>query len=211
MAITPEDVVKKYQEDREKIQAIRKAAEAEVQTIEASQKKREDYLLSLSDPSLLEYFTDLYLNGRDGKSTAEAQKKELKFQMDAIEKWLLKTLDSLKSTGMKTAFGTVFPTRKEGVSVEDFDAVLDFAVLRPLATAIDAWVQDENSSGYEGIEEIVSILKSSAHFEFLNKAVSKTAVLEVMGEQDPKDHSRPNPAPPGVKYTAIRTVGVRKS
>jgi len=54
MAITPQDVVKKYQEDREKIQAIRKAAEAEVQTIEASQKKREDYLLSLSDPSLLE-------------------------------------------------------------------------------------------------------------------------------------------------------------
>ena len=42
-------------------------------------------------------------------------------------------------------------------------------------------------------------------WEYLTKGFAKTAVLEFMGEK------RNNPPPPGVNFTAVRTVGIRKS
>lgn len=47
-------------------------------------------------------------------------------------------------------------------------------------------------------------IKSNDKYEFLNKAVNKTAVLEYMGEK------RDNPPPPGVNYSAIRCAQIRK-
>jgi hypothetical protein len=207
MAPTPQQIIDKYHADREAIRGIRAEADAKVAAIEQFQANRENYLLTLEDPAIFDFLTDLYINGRDGKATAEAKKKDLGLQMKEIEKWLLKMLDKLRSTGFKTEYGVVFPTRKEGVSVEDFDALLDFAILRPIAEAL--LVEGAGKDVESTVESLTAFLKTLPHFEFLNKAVNKTAVLETMGDQDEKDHSRPNPPPPGVKYTAIRTVGVR--
>jgi hypothetical protein len=49
------------------------------------------------------------------------------------------------------------------------------------------------------------------HVEYLAKAVRKESILEAMGEQDPKNGSRPHPPMAGVSYTAVQTVGVRKA
>ncbi len=48
-------------------------------------------------------------------------------------------------------------------------------------------------------------VKENDKFEYLNRAVSKTEVLTLMGEE------RDSQAPPGINYTAKRTVGIRKS
>lgn len=208
-APTNQQIIDQYLIDREKIKRIKaKAAEA-IASLEAFQSNREAYLLKQEDPTLVEFLTDLYINGRDGKAAAEAKKKDIGLKQSEIEAWLLKMLDKLKSKGIKTEFGTVYPTRKEGVSVADWDAVLDFAIVKPTAVALAALVNKADDNIL--LDEIAQVIHTSAHFEYINKGVNKTAVLEYLGEQDPKDHSRPNPAPPGVNYTAIRTVGVRKN
>lgn len=228
-APTNMQIVEQYLKDRERVKLVRRACESglagmtpeETQivvaalkgggaaAIEGFQSNRETYLLQQEDPELFDFLTDLYLNGRDGKATAEAKKKDLGIKQADIEKWLLKMLEKLKSKGFKTEHGTVFPTRKEAVSVEDWDAVLAFAVLAPIATII----QDifANIDAGASPDEVIEQMKQAAHFEYINKGVNKTAVLEYLGEKDEKDDSRPNPAPPGVKYTAMKTVGVRKN
>ena len=207
-APTNQKIIDQYLLDREKIKRIKaKAAEA-IAPLEAFQSNREAYLLKQEDPTLVEFLTDLYINGRDGKAAAEAKKKDIGLKQSEIEAWLLKMLDKLKSKGIKTEFGTVYPTRKEGVSVEDWDAFLESEILTPQASAVfDALNNDELPVTMDAMKELLR----AAHLEFINKGVNKTAVLERMGEKDEKDDSRPNPPPAGVKYSAIRTVGVRKS
>lgn len=48
-------------------------------------------------------------------------------------------------------------------------------------------------------------VQETQQFNLLTHAVNKTAALEIMGED------RSQALPPGINYTAIRTVGVRKS
>ena len=67
---------------------------------------------------------------------------------------------------------------------------------------------------YQTLKELVTVADGDAFFqwvrendkfEFLNKAANKTAVLEAMGEK------RTETPPPGVNYSAVRAVGIRKS
>jgi hypothetical protein len=51
----------------------------------------------------------------------------------------------------------------------------------------------------------LSWIRETEQWEYLNHAVNKSAVLSYMGE------NRENPPPPGVNYSAIRTVQVRKA
>jgi hydroxymethylpyrimidine pyrophosphatase-like HAD family hydrolase len=207
---TNQQIIDQYLIDREKIKRIKaKAAEA-IASLEAFQSNREAYLLKQEDPTLVEFLTDLYINGRDGKAAAEAKKKDIGLKQSEIEAWLLKMLDKLKSKGIKTEFGTVYPTRKEGVSVEDWDAFLDAEILTPIALELQK-AATTTDFDMEDVGSIVHMIRSAAHLEFINKGVNKTSVLERMGEKDEKNDSRPNPPPAGVKYSAIRTVGVRKS
>lgn len=48
-------------------------------------------------------------------------------------------------------------------------------------------------------------VKENDKYEFLEKRISKTAVIELMGDK------KENPPPPGVNYTAVRTVNIRRS
>ena len=211
-APTNTQIIEQYLSDREKIRRTRKAADEAVAAVEQFQSNRETYLLQQDDPTIVDFITDLFLNGRDGKAASEAKKKDIGLKQ--AEKWLLKMLDKLKLKGIKTEFGTVYPTRKEGVSVADWDAFLEAEILRPAAEEIlkrildNTLVPDETCAP---VQILVDVLRSAAHLEFINKGVNKTSVLERMGEKDEKTDSRPNPPPAGVNYTAIRTVGVRKS
>jgi hypothetical protein len=224
---TNQQIIKQYLADRERVKLVRRACETGfagltpeevkvvadtlkgggVSTVEQFQANRETHLLTQEDPELFDFLTDLYINGRDGKASAEAKKKDLGLKQTEIEKWLLKMLDKLKSKGFKTEHGTVYPTRKEAVSVEDWDAFLEAEILLPMAAAIEDIFAAVGAGATQ--EEVASMLKAAAHLEFINKGVNKTSVLERMGDRDEKDESRPNPPPAGVKYTAMKTVGVR--
>jgi len=210
---TAESVIEKYLEDREKIKELKIKAKLEVEKIEAFQRKREDFLLKMDDISIFEFMTDLFVNGRDGKAAKEKEKQDIGLRQDLIESWLLKMLKKV-GKGIRTDAGTVYTTVKESVSVESWDAFLDAEILAPLAKAVFNYFSEETNFAAKDVDlfvpEIERIVRESAHFEYLNHAVNKTAVLECLGEKDEKTGARPNPPPAGVKYTAIAAVGVRK-
>ena len=52
---------------------------------------------------------------------------------------------------------------------------------------------------------VLDYVRANEAWEFLTKGVSKSAVLEYLGEE------KENPPPPGVSYVATRTVGIRRS
>lgn len=119
-----------------------------------------------------------YVSTRDEikelEKALEEKIKPLKELQERREQYLHQQLTDAGAQNIKTKFGTVYQTRKESVTVADWDAILEWI------TKSEAW-------------------------EFLNKAVNKTAVLECMGDE------RQYPPPPGVNYTAIATVNIRKS
>jgi hypothetical protein len=51
-------------------------------------------------------------------------------------------------------------------------------------------------------------VRENQAWEFLERRVSKAPVLHMMGDRE--DNGRPLPPPPGVNYTAIKKIGVRK-
>ena len=199
-----EQIVAKHKDDRIRIKELKAKHAEELRTIEEFQSKREAVLLERGDMTVFGYLTDLYVNGRDGK--AEAKKTEANINLDQtkIEHWLLKMLNQV-GEGIKTEFGTVYKTRKESVTCSDFDMFVDNVMLKDVATVL------RDKVGVLAIEEFIKIIHENMHLEFLTKAVRKEAVLELMGEQNPKDGSRPNTPPAGVNYAAIQTVGVRKA
>lgn len=203
-----EQIIAKHQEDREVIKAMKSRHAEELQVVEEFQAKREAALLERGDITAFSYFVDLFINGRDGKAEKEKEKANISLDQAKIEAWLLKMLNQV-GEGIKTEFGTVYKTRKEGVSVGDFDMFVDQNMLKDAAYAVADELFGEDTS-IEIIESIVSTIHKHMHLEYLNKAVNKTAILELMGDAA-KDGSRPNPPPAGVNYTAIQTVGVRKN
>lgn len=209
-------IIAKYLEDREVIKNLKKRHAEELRTLEEFQSKREAALMERGDISCFSFFTDLYINGRDGKAEKEKEKESIALNQSKIESWLLKMLSSV-GEGIKTEFGTVFKTRKESVTCGDFELFVNSSMLKPAAYALtDAIQKAFYGDGTQvrecplSVEQIREVMFENLHLEFLNKAIAKAPVLELMGEQDPKDHSRPNPPPAGVNYVAIQTVGVRK-
>ena len=58
-------------------------------------------------------------------------------------------------------------------------------------------------------ETFFNWVKENDAYECLERRAAKTAVLEIMGERE--ESGRPNPPPPGLSYTSIRKIGVRKA
>ena len=204
-----EQIIEKHKADREVIKEMKKRHAEELRTIEEFQSKREAALLERGDMSCFEYLTDLYVNGRDGKAEAEKKKESIALDQTKIEHWLLKMLKGV-GEGIKTSAGTVYLTRKESVTVSDFDLFVDSVMLKDAAEALRDKVEASTGIGMFAVEEFVKIIHQHMHLEFLTKAVRKEAILELMGEQG-KDGSRPNTPPAGVNYVAIQSVGVRKA
>ena len=199
-------IIDKYLADREVIKEIKKRHADELRVIEEFQSKREMALLERGDLTCFDFFTDLYVNGRDGKAEAEKKKESISLDQQKIESWLLKMLNSVGES-IKTTAGTVYKTRKESVTCADFDTFVDQNMLKDAAKDIHDYIL---ANGAPTVEELVSMIHENMHLEMLTKSVRKEAVLEIMGEQA-KDGSRPNPPPAGVNYVAVQCVGVRKA
>ena len=201
-----EQIIAKHQEDREVIKAMKQRHAAELLVVEEFQAKREAALLERGDMTAFAYLTDLYINGRDGKAETEKKKANIALDQAKIEKWLLKMLKSV-GEGIRTEFGTVYKSRKESISVADFDMFVDNIMLQDAAEEILIYME---CHGQPSKEEIVEMIHCKMHLEYLNKAVNKSAILELMGDQA-KDGSRPNAPPAGLNYVALECVGVRKA
>ena len=79
-------------------------------------------------------------------------------------------------------------------------------------------VKSKHGTVYTTVFESVTVADAESFFEYvkqndayhlLEKRASKTEVLHIMGDRE--DSGRPNPPPPGLNYTAIRKLGVRKA
>lgn len=194
-------IIEKHKADREVIKEMKKRQAEELRVIEEFQKRREDALLEKAGIEAFEYFTDLYVNGRDGKAEKKKEEADISLNQSKIEAWLLKMLKGV-GEGIKTSSGTVYLTRKESVNCADFEM---FVSQNMVKSAVEALMAKEDWTA----DEVAETIMQNIHLELLTKAVNKTAVLELMGDAQ-KDGSRPNVPPAGVNYVAIQTVGVRK-
>ena len=198
-------IIQKHQADQEKIKALKAKHEVELNELMAFQEKREKALLDGADMTAFSFLTDLFIQNRDAKSQKEKEKEEIGAKQGAIEQWLLKMLTTV-GDGIRTPQGTVYRTRKESVTVADFDVFVNTNLLTPVAKTIIETFEQE--SVYT-VDDLIQIIRSTMPLELLTKGVNKTACLERMGEAA-KDGSRPLPPVAGTNYTAIMTVGVRK-
>lgn len=203
-------IISKYLEDREKIKAIKAKHAEELRVLEEFQSKREAALLDLAGIESFGFMTDLYINGRDGKASKEKEKEDISLNQSKLEAWLIKHLNQVGDS-IKTAFGTAYLTRRESVSVADFDAFITHNMLPDAADAVISKLELETGEICTIPKaEIIEVLRSHMHLELLNKSVNKSAVLERMGDTG-KDGSRPHTPPVGINYVATRVVGVRKA
>lgn len=51
-------------------------------------------------------------------------------------------------------------------------------------------------------------VRENQAWEYLERRVAKAPVLHLMGDRE--ENGRPNPPPPGINYTAVRKINVRK-
>lgn len=202
-----EQIIAKHQEDREVIKAMKQRHAAELLVVEEFQAKREAALLERGDMTAFAYLTDLYINGRDGKAETEKKKANIALDQAKIEAWLLKMLNQV-GEGIRTEFGTVYKSRKESVSVADFDMFVDNVMLKDAAEKVCEKLLGVVTPPQ--LELIIKTIHDNMHLEYLNKAVNKTSILELMGDPA-KDGSRPNSPPAGLNYVALQCVGVRKA
>lgn len=205
-----EKIITKYKEDREKIKDLKRQQAEELQVLEEFQAKREEALLERAGVEAFSFFTDLFLNGRDGKAEAEKKKENISLNQTKIEAWLLKNLATIGES-VKTEFGTVYKARRESVTCADFEIFVKTCMLKDAAEAIRNQIEAESGEVFPfSVESLVSIILGNMHLELLTKGVRKESILEIMGDAG-KDGSRPKPPPAGVNYSAVQTVGVRKA
>ena len=204
-----EQIIAKYESDREVIREMRKRHAEELRTIEEYQSKREAALLAKAGIEAFNFMTDLYVNGRDGKAEAKKQEANIAMDQSRIEAWLLKMLSTVGES-IKTTAGTVYKTRKESVTCADFEMFIDQNMLKPAAEKVAELFSDLGIADPEKTEQILRTIHDNMHLELLTKAVRKESVLELMGEPA-KDGSRPNSPPAGANYVSIVSVGVRKA
>ena len=198
-------VIQKYHEDQEKIKEVRARHEAELSELLAFQEKREQALLEGADMTAFSFLTDLFIQNRDAKAQKEKDKEAIGAKQGAIEQWLLKMLLTV-GDGIRTEFGTVFKSRKESITVADFDTFMNVNILTPIAkTVIETFEQEAVYT----VDDLIQIIRQTMPLELLTKGANKTACLELMGERNGQG-ARPSPPPAGTNYSAILTVGVRK-
>jgi hypothetical protein len=132
---------------------------------------------------------------KDMESINEETKKKLtplqKIQ-DNRSNWLLKHLNDNESNSVPTDYGTAFKKKSEYISCENFEAMMEEYIFKPII---------EHCASMKGEEALLREAFTHARFDLFTKAVSKDTVLSMMGKADNKG-SRPNPPPKGIKYSS---------
>ena len=122
----------------------------------------------------------------------------LKQFQEAREQYMLGCLREQGAQNVKTHHGTVYQLTKDSVTMADWDAFFEWGFRKPLYEAMK-----EAGLDHEVAAPVFEKFFQSCASEFLQHAVSKKAVQERLGGGEAP--------PPGINYTQIQTVGIRKS
>lgn len=91
-------------------------------------------------------------------------------------------------------------------------------LLRQLEEAGETSKKTKHGTVYTLVKESVTVADKDTFFNwvrdndswhFMEVRSSKAEVLSAMGDRE--ESGRPNPPPPGLNYTAVKAVGIRKS
>lgn len=125
------------------------------------------------------------------------ERKPLDERMKTIDAWLFRYLEVNGLENAKTEHAMTYKTVVRSVTVKDWDALLDWILLPSIERFAEAM---ENGGTVEQAKEAA---KAGPELGFLNHAVNKTAVLEMLEQ---KEH-----IPPGVGLTSLVQVNTRKA
>ena len=126
--------------------------------------------------------------------------------VDTVIEAYIRTRNEIKELEDQIAEKKIFQARKEEYLMAQMDSL-----------GLDS-VKSKHGTVYTSVFESVTVADAESFFEYvkqndafhlLEKRASKTEVLHIMGDR--VDSGRPNPPPPGLNYTAIRKLGVRKA
>jgi hypothetical protein len=159
----------------------------------------------MADPTVGEVIAAYFKTEDDIKKISEEAAEKLKplEEFQTLRKAFCgKILTEQAGQNIKTEAGTAFFKKQEFVNVADWDAFVVNELLGPLAKALTA----HPGVGENGLIELelLTTLKNSFPYELLNKAVNKTAVLEIMGEK------RENVPPAGINYVSKQVVQIHR-
>lgn len=102
--------------------------------------------------------------------------------------------------------------------LKKFQAKKDEWLMSQLSALNVDSVKSTHGTVYTSVAESVTVADAEVFFEYvrrneawhlLERRASKTEVLNIMGDKE--NDSRPNSPPPGINYTAVRKVGVRRA
>lgn len=112
-----------------------------------------------------------------------------------------KLLTEQQGQNIKTAAGTAFFKKQEFVNVADWSTFVEKELIAPMVKAVADIEAREIGLTSKGL---FTVLKDSFPYELLNKAVNKTAVLEIMGDK------RENVPPAGINYVSKQIVQIHR-
>lgn len=148
---------------------------------------------------------DAFVKTRDEIKRLEKELEEklrpLKDLQEARENWLMGEINRTGLKNLPTKFGTAYVLRQESLTCADWDAFVDYVVFAPIREVL----MPEGGGDTVVLDGIIAKLRERLPINLLEHRVAKTAALEIMGE------NRENPPPPGVSYSAIQKIGVKKS
>ena len=158
----------------------------------------------MADPTVGEVVEAYFKTEDEIKKIAEEAAAKIKpleeFQI-ARKNFCGKLLTEQQGQNIKTAAGTAFFKKQEFVNVADWSTFVEKELLTPIVKAVaDIEARDIRLTS----QGLLTVLMSSFPYELLNKAVNKTAVLEIMGEK------RENVPPAGINYVSKQIVQIHR-
>lgn len=221
--ITPQRVAEAFCKTLDEIDGLRAELEEKIKPMLEKQEARYNWLRENGFP--MEFLVQIFVRDRERKRLLTYEIEKIIDPLQSEREQHMTAVLQAHSSGQFNAigWGTAYPDLKEQVSVENWDAFIEGAILTPVVSVLSKTLSAAQAEGYEvSDEELAEVIKDALPLNLLNKAVSKSAVLDRMGEMedilDDKgkktgEKQRPfgDKIPPGVKYNAFRTVKVRKT
>lgn len=150
----------------------------------------------------IDQIVERYVATRDEmKVISERHKIELEpmnKRKELLEQAMMILLNEQNAESVKTEHGTAYKSTVMSATVEDWDKLMEFI----LAGAIDR-IADSLEKG-EPPEAQIAAFRDTPEMALINRSVNKTAVKEIMEQQD-------GFIPPGVKTAQITSVNVRRA
>ena len=158
----------------------------------------------MADPTVGEVVEAYFKTEDEIKKISEeaaAKIKPLEEFQTARKNFCGKLLTEQQGQNIKTAAGTAFFKKQEFVNVTDWSTFVEKELLTPIVKAVaDIEARDIRLTS----QGLLTVLMSSFPYELLNKAVTTTAVLEIMGEK------RENVPPAGINYVSKQIVQIHR-